>query len=110
MYKNDQYYIDRIRENLIFIMDHMKDVSQEKLEEEPVLQDSMMFRLIQVSESAKNLTEDYLEKNPQIPWTDIFGLRNRIIHDYGNVKLKIVYDTLTKDVPDLLKMLTENSR
>lgn len=83
----------------------MKDISKEDLEANPVLQDSMMFRLIQISEQAKYLTDEFREENAEIPWTDIFGLRNRIVHDYGNVSLNIVYDTLTKDIKELKEML-----
>ena len=51
----------------------------------------------------------YLEKNAQIPWTDIYGLRNRIVHDYGHVDLEIVYDTLTKDIAEI-KTFIEKAR
>ncbi len=33
------------------------------------------------------------------------GMRNRIVHDYGNVDLKVVYETLKNDIPDLLEMV-----
>ena len=107
MYKNDAYYIRKIREHILFISEHMEGVSQDDLEKQPVLQDSMMFRLVQISESAKYLSEGFLEKHANIPWTDIFGLRNRIVHDYGNVNLRIVYETLTIDIPVLAEALSD---
>ena len=67
-----------------------------------------MFRLIQISENARKLSDQYREEHSIIPWTAIFGLRNRIVHDYGNVALDIVYDTLKKDIPDLLNTMKEN--
>jgi uncharacterized protein with HEPN domain len=36
------------------------------------------------------------------------GLRNRIVHDYGNVDLEIVYETLKYDIPELMEQLKEN--
>ncbi len=107
MYKNDAYYIGKIREHILFILEHMKGVSKDDLESQPVLQDSMMFRLVQISESAKYLSDEYLEKHASIPWMDIFGLRNRIVHDYGNVNLRIVYETLTIDIPVLFNALSD---
>lgn len=62
-----------------------------------------MFRLIQISENAKKLTNDFINKHKEIPWIAIYGLRNRIVHDYGNVDLHIIYDTLSKDIPNLFK-------
>ena len=46
-----------------------------------------------------------MEKYPNIEWKVIKGLRNRIVHDYGNVDLKIVYETLKNDIPELLEMI-----
>ena len=62
------------------------------------------FRL---QENAKKLSDAYKMGRKDIPWTDIAGLRNRIVHDYGNVELSIVYSTLTQDVPDLIELFEE---
>lgn len=66
-----------------------------------------MFRLIQISESARKLTDAFKESHNQIPWSDVYGLRNRIVHDYGTVDLHIVYCTLVKDIPNLINNLEE---
>ena len=105
MYKNNEYYLNKIEENVDFIIAQMDGVSKEQLEENPVLQDSMMLRLLQISENAKNLTDEFREQNDHIPWTDIYGLRNRIVHDYGHVDLEIVYDTLTKDIVEIKRFI-----
>ena len=106
--KNDNYYIQKIRQDLEFIVIHMKDVDIEELNENEILQDSMLFRMIQLSENAKKLTEDYKQKHNNIPWNAIYGLRNRIVHDYGNVDLNVVFETLKNDIPQLLEMFSEN--
>ena len=103
--KNDHYYISKIQEDLLFIVEHMRDVDLEELASYELLQDSMLFRLIQISESAKQLSDDYKTQHPSVPWTAIYGLRNRIVHDYGSVDLTIVYNTLKTDIPELLRIL-----
>lgn len=105
MRKSNEYYIEKILADLDFITEHTEGITQEMLEASPVLCDSMMFRLIQVSENAGCLSEEYKAKHSDVPWLKINGLRNRIVHDYGNVKLKIVYDTINEDVPKLKEML-----
>lgn len=97
--KDDAYYLKKIVTDLDFIIAHMQGVSLPDLEKNEVLLDSMMFRLIQIQENAHNLTDAYKMENDSIPWTDIAGLRNRIVHDYGNVDLEVVYATLTEDIP-----------
>ena len=105
--KNDNYYIQKIRLDLEFIVIHMKNVDIEELNENEILLDSMLFRMIQLSENAKKLTEDYKQKHNNIPWNAMYGLRNRIVHDYGNVDLNVVYETLKNDIPELLEMIEE---
>lgn len=101
--KNDKYYVDKIIEDLRFIIKHMDRVDLEELNKNEVLLDSMLFRLIQISENAKRLSDEFKGDNSIVPWTAIYGLRNRIVHDYGNVELSIVYDTLINDIPELLE-------
>ena len=107
MYKDNRYYLDKMKENVDFILSHMDGVSKQQLEDDPVLLDSMMLRLVQISENAHNLTDEFHNKNQHIPWTDIYGLRNRIVHDYGHVDLGIVYDTLTQDVGEIKNFIED---
>lgn len=65
----------------------------------------MLFRMIQLSENAKKLSEKYRQEHNNVPWNSIYGLRNRIVHDYGNVDLEVVYETLKKDIPELMEMI-----
>lgn len=106
--KNDNYYIQKIRQDLEFIVIHMKDVDIEELNENEILLDSMLFRMIQLSENAKKLTDQYKQTHSNIPWNAMYGLRNGIVHDYGNVDLNIIFETLKIDIPQLLEMFSEN--
>lgn len=101
MFKTNEYYVEEIIKNIDFILEHMSGISKEDLKNNEVLTDSMVFRLIQISESSKNLSDEYKTKHDSIPWGDITALRNRLVHDYGNVDMTVVYDTLTKDIAEL---------
>lgn len=103
--KNDAYYIQKIKNDLEFISKHMKNVDIEELNVNEILLDSMLFRMIQISENARKLTDDYKRLRGDIPWNALYGLRNRIVHDYGNVDLNIVFETLKNDIPALLELL-----
>ena len=105
--KNDNYYIQKIRQDLKFIVVHMCNVDEHELNENEILLDSMLFRMIQISENAKKLSEEYKQEKRNIPWNSLYCLRNRIVHDYGNVDLNIVYETLKNDIPELLEMIEE---
>lgn len=105
--KNDHYYINKIISDLNFILEHTEGLSQIELENIEILVDSVMFRLIQVSENSDKLTESFKSEHSSVPWRAMKGLRNRIVHEYGNVDLSIVYDTINNDIPSLLCELKE---
>ena len=103
--KNDGYFLAKIREDLAFICRHMEKADEEELATNDLLLDSMLFRLIQVSENARKFSNAFREEHSRIPWVALSGLRNRIVHDYGNVDLSIVYQTLKSDIPLLEEMM-----
>ncbi len=105
--KNDNYYIQKIKKDLEFIVLHMRDTDLEELSTNEVLLDSMLFRMIQISENAKKLSDEYKRTQSCVPWNALYGLRNRIVHDYGNVDLNVVYETLKNDIPEVFEILAE---
>ncbi len=105
--KNNAYYIQKLRKDLEFIVEHMRNVDIEELNANEILLDSMLFRMIQISENAKNLSDEYKLSHHYVPWSALSGMRNRIVHDYGNVDLNVVYDTLKNDIPELLDLLND---
>ena len=103
--KNDEYYLKKIEYHFNRINEIMNGVCYDAYVTNNDIQDMTMFNIIQISENVRQLSDKYKQDNPNIPWQDIYGLRNRIVHDYGNVVLDIVYDTLTKDIPILRKIM-----
>lgn len=103
--KNDNYYLEKIKYHFDRIINVMKHITYEIYVEDKDIQDITMFNIIQISENVKQLTDDFKQKNPNIPWQDVYGLRNRLVHDYGNVVLDIVYETLINDIPSLRETL-----
>lgn len=103
--KDDKYYIEKMKVHFERILETISEVSYENYINDLDKQDITMFNLIQISENAKNISSEYKDNNLEIPWNDIYGLRNRIVHDYGNVILDTVYKTLIEDIPDLYKKL-----
>lgn len=104
--KNDIYYVRKIVTDLQFIIDHTKNITKEELKQNEVLLDSVMFRLIQVSENSNRLTDVFKSRYNEIPWTAIKGMRNRIVHEYGDVDLTVIYDTITGDIASIVNLLS----
>ena len=103
--KNDAYYIAAIISDLKLIRKNTENVSKAELEKNTVLCDSVLFRIIQVSENTSRLSDQFKAERPDIPWRAIKGMRNRIVHNYGEVDIEIVYSTVHDDIPKLIMML-----
>ncbi len=78
--------------------------------ENRMLQEACVFNILQIGELARNgLVDAFTAAHPQIPWRQMYGLRNRIAHDYEGIRMKIVWETITQDFEplkiDLLKIM-----
>lgn len=105
--KNDKYYLSKLLSDIEFLMAHTGHLIWENFGDDEVLLDSVMFRLIQISENTARLSDEFKIAYKNIPWLAIRGLRNRIVHDYGEVDYRIVFETVKDDIPLLYKMLKE---
>jgi len=75
------------------------------LERDRRLQLALLHVLATVGEAASKVTVECRTANPQIPWAKIVGMRNRLIHNYRDVVLEVVWDTVVVDIPDLIAEL-----
>lgn len=62
----------------------------------------MIHRLLIIGEAAKRLSPKGRSHHPGVPWREIAGMRDRLIHGYHEVDLQEVWDTVKRDVPWLL--------
>ena len=103
--KDDKYYANKIRDDFQFIIKNTSSLSDEEIINNEILLDSIMFRLIQVSENSLKLSDDFKNEFNEIPWVAVKGLRNRIVHDYGNVDYSIILDTIRNEIPYCVELL-----
>lgn len=75
--------------------------------EDPQRQDAVIRRLEIIGEAAKRVSPQTKKTYHSFPWEQMVGIRNVLIHDYDNVDLDIVWDTVTKDPPALVQELEE---
>ena len=99
---------DRIRDILDAIAEIQRftqdmDYDTFKRDEKSIRAVEMNFIII--GEAASHITEEIEEKYPTIPWNLLRAMRNRIVHVYFNVDEKLMWDTITKDLPPLVPEL-----
>jgi len=80
--------------------DYEQFISDSKLVE------ACVFNLSQMGELANRIDDDFAEAHPEVPWRHIYGLRNRIVHDYEGVNLQLIWEIIADDLSDLKASLT----
>ena len=65
------------------------------------------FSLAQIGELAGHVSDSLREQHGEIPWKQIKGMRNLIIHDYDGIQMNIVGQTVEEDIPVLKAKLEE---
>ena len=70
--------------------------------DDSMLQEACVFNVLQIGELSNLLDRTFYAAHPSIPWHSMYGMRNRLVHDYDGIKLRIVWDTITGDYPELL--------
>ena len=79
--------------------------SKHDIETERTLNLSLMRLIEVVGEAASRVSPEGRDKYSSIPWHQIIGMRNRLIHGYDDVDFEILYKTVTEDIPPLITQL-----
>ena len=107
MDNKDKQVLTKIHKHITAIISYCGCCTDfEDFQKDDMRVEACVFNLMQIGELAKtSLSDDIKKQLPSIPWKQIYGMRNRIVHGYDGIKLKIVWDTITDDLPKLQKEL-----
>lgn len=89
------------------IISFTEDIDQKEFENDRKLQLSVVHLLEIIGEAGNQVSEGIKEKYRSIPWKRIIGMRNRLIHGYFDIDLKIVWNTVREDIPPLINQIEE---
>lgn len=87
------------------VLGFIKDVTWEEFQQSDLLQNAVMRPLEIIGEAARKISQETKVSHPEIPWTDMIGMRNRLIHEYFRINLQTVWDTLQTDIPRLVTLV-----
>lgn len=87
------------------IRSYIESVALDEFLRDTKLQDSVIRRLEIIGEAAGRISVQFREKHPEVPWSEMRGMRNRMIHHYDDVDLHIVWNTAQDNIPQLLELL-----
>jgi uncharacterized protein with HEPN domain len=106
---------DRAKDYLLHMLDGLDQITkyadgvgEEEFLSNRLLQDAVIRNIGIVGEAAKQLLDiapEFSSKHPEIPFAQVYGMRNRVIHGYASVDPRVVWESVHNDVPVLRKQI-----
>lgn len=100
--ERDQVYLLDILHAARLAVSYIEGVPQHAFLKDIQRQDSVIRRIEIIGEAARRITDETRSSHPEIPWSDMIGMRNLMIHDYDDVDLLIVWETVKQSLPELI--------
>ena len=94
----DRDRIEHMLQGIARIEEAMKDISREEFFQSRLLLDAMSFNFAILGEAANKVSDALQEKHGEVPWGDIIGMRNILIHDYVQPRPEYMWDAYQNDL------------
>ena len=98
--RDDSVYLQHIRDALADIVAYT-GAGRDAFFAERMRQDATLRKLEIIGQAVKNLSDETRSREPEIPWKQIAGMRDKVIHDYFGVNLEIVWAVVEMELPKL---------
>jgi len=107
MIRDLRLFIEDIIENIDLIETSTNNITKEKFESDKNIIDATVRRLEIIGEAVKNIPDYFRNQYPDIPWRDIAGMRDVIIHGYFKVDLETIWKVIDEDLPELKEKISK---
>ncbi|MFH1841047.1 MAG: DUF86 domain-containing protein [Candidatus Shapirobacteria bacterium] len=107
MIKDPKIFLGHILDSITEIENTLKSVSEKDFSQNVQAQDAVIRRIEIIGEATKNLPITITKRYPKIEWREIAGMRDKLIHQYFGVDVKIVWETAKKDIPKLKRQISK---
>ena len=83
----------------------VEGIDRNKFEDDEIIQNAIMRPLEIIGEASARVSKEFRKAHAEIPWREMVGLRNRLIHEYSRVDFGAVWDTIHKDLPKRIRII-----
>jgi uncharacterized protein with HEPN domain len=97
----DRLFLHDIVDAADAIVDHIAGRDEASVSADRTVRAAILHELAVIGEAAARVSEELRQRHPEIPWPEIVGFRNVVIHEYFGLSWPIIWITATEDVSDL---------
>ena len=106
MQRDDSVYLKHIRDAILKIEDYTKRISASSFKEDTLIQDGVIRQIEIIGEATKRISHEIRKDSKDVPWDDIAGMCDKLIHGYFGVDIEKVWLTVQNDIPVLKKQIS----
>lgn len=99
MKRDDRLYLKHILDSITQIGEYIAGLDYNTFLQAKLVQDGVIRQLEIIGEATKNVSDSLKKNNPAVPWKDIAGMRDKLIHNYFGVDIQAVWETAQDDLP-----------
>ncbi len=107
--KDNLAYLRHVLEAIDKINNYLNGFDFEKFSKNNLVFDGVVRELEIIGEAANKISDEFQEAHQEIPWRQMTGIRNMLIHEYFDIDQKIIWDTCQKDLPELKETIEKLS-
>jgi uncharacterized protein with HEPN domain len=101
MARDELVYLRHILDAINIVEEYLREVSETQFKSTRLLQDGVIRQVEIIGEAVRHISKDMRKMYPEIPWQDIAGMRDKLIHGYFGVDIEEVWETTQQDLPVL---------
>ena len=105
--KNPKIFLEDILESIERIEKYTQGKTLDEFLDDYEKQDAIIKRLEIIGEAVKNIPPTIRKEHPEIPWKDMAGMRDVLVHEYFGVRMERVWHTAKNDIPTLKQQITK---
>ena len=105
MKRDARVYIADILESIAKIEEYTAEIDFAHFLDNSQIQDAILRRLEIIGEAVKHIPKDLKKLHPDVPWKEIAGLRDVLIHEYFGVKPDRIWKVVSQDIPELKRFI-----
>jgi len=98
-------YLNDILDSILKISRFIEDMSFDEFQTDEKTQYAVIRALEIIGEASKKIPSEIKERSPDIPWREMTGMRDKLIHDYFGVDAEVVWKTAAEDILSLEKSI-----